>query len=99
MATAASVPAPNRRAAERIGHRPEWVLTMVACFRIGAVVLPCNEQLRARDLRLRLMATRPKLIVADERNLSELSEARPECDVLTIPDPRLYEAEIPAQPA
>src|SRR5437588_1720239 len=56
-----------------IGNRPEWVLTMVACFRIGAVVLPCNEQLRARDLRLRLMATRPKLIVADERNLSELS--------------------------
>jgi acyl-coenzyme A synthetase/AMP-(fatty) acid ligase len=82
-----------------IGNRPEWVLTMVACFRIGAVVLPCNEQLRASDLRLRLKATRPKLIVADERNLSELSEARPECDVLTIPDPRLYEAEIPAQPA
>ena len=27
-----------------IGNRPEWVLTMVACFRIGAVALPCNEQ-------------------------------------------------------
>src|SRR3954449_2065433 len=37
-----------------IGNRPDWVLTMVACFRIGAVVLPCTEQLRARDLRLRL---------------------------------------------
>ena len=34
-----------------IGNRPEWVLTMVACFRIGAVVLPCTEQLRAKDLR------------------------------------------------
>ena len=34
-----------------IGNRPQWVLTMVACFRIGAVVLPCNEQLRAKDLR------------------------------------------------
>ncbi len=34
-----------------IGNRPEWVLAMVACFRIGAVVLPCNEQLRASDLR------------------------------------------------
>ena len=30
-----------------IGNRPEWVLAMVACFRIGAVALPCNEQLRA----------------------------------------------------
>ena len=39
-----------------IGNRPEWVLTMVACFRIGAVVLPCNEQLRAKDLRCRLEA-------------------------------------------
>ena len=51
-----------------IGNRPEWVLTMVACFRLGAVVLPCNEQLRAKDLRLRLAAADPKLIVADERN-------------------------------
>ena len=25
-----------------IGNRPEWVLAMVACFRIGAVALPCN---------------------------------------------------------
>ena len=42
-----------------IGNRPEWVLTMVACFRIGAVVLPCNEQLRAKDLRQRLRTRRP----------------------------------------
>ncbi len=46
-----------------IGNRPEWVLTMVACFRIGAVVLPCTEQLRARDLRLRLDAARPALVL------------------------------------
>src|SRR4029077_20648474 len=54
-----------------IGNRPEWVLTMIACFRIGAVVLPCTEQLRAKDLRLRLDAVRPALIVADERNRTE----------------------------
>jgi acyl-coenzyme A synthetase/AMP-(fatty) acid ligase len=80
-----------------IGNRPEWVLAMVACFRIGAVVLPCNEQLRAKDLRLRLEAALPKLIVADERNLSELSKARPHCDVMTIPDPALYESDITVQ--
>ncbi|HEY5430560.1 MAG TPA: AMP-binding protein, partial [Solirubrobacteraceae bacterium] len=45
-----------------IGNRPEWVLTMVACFRIGAVALPCNEQLRAKDLRQRIDAARPRLI-------------------------------------
>ncbi len=82
-----------------VGNRPEWVLTMVACFRIGAVVLPCNEQLRGKDLRLRLAAATPKLIVADERNLAELSEARPECEVLAVPDRTLYEADAPADAA
>jgi acyl-coenzyme A synthetase/AMP-(fatty) acid ligase len=58
-----------------IGNRPEWVLTMVACFRIGAVALPCNEQLRAKDLRQRVAAAQPKVIVADERNADELAAA------------------------
>jgi acetyl-CoA synthetase len=79
-----------------VGNRPEWVITMVACFRIGAVALPCNEQLRAKDLRLRLDAANPKAIVADERNGDELSAAAPNCSVLTIPDESIYEAE-PAQ--
>ena len=34
-----------------VGNQPEWVAAMVACFRQGYVVLPCNEQLRAKDLR------------------------------------------------
>jgi acetyl-CoA synthetase len=80
-----------------VGNRPEWVLTMVACFRIGAVVLPCSEQLRARDLRLRLDVTSPAAIVCDERNRSELDAAGPGCPVLTIPDERLYD-EAPAPP-
>jgi acyl-coenzyme A synthetase/AMP-(fatty) acid ligase len=74
-----------------VGNRPEWVLAMVACFRIGAVALPCNEQLRAADLRHRLAASNPKLIVADERNLGELSQATPDCEVLAIPDDALFE--------
>jgi acyl-coenzyme A synthetase/AMP-(fatty) acid ligase len=76
-----------------IGNRPEWVLTMVACFRIGAVVLPCNEQLRAKDLRLRIEIARPKLIVADERNLAEVMAAGaggPDCPVITVPNEDLF---------
>jgi acetyl-CoA synthetase len=80
-----------------IGNRPEWVFAMVACFRIGAVALACNEQLRAKDLRVRLDAADPKLIVADERDLVELSAANPECTVLTIPDDAVYGA-APAGP-
>ena len=73
-----------------IGNRPDWVLTMVACFRIGAVVLPCTEQLRARDLRLRLDVARPAAIVCDERNRAELDGAGPGCPVLTVPDEALH---------
>ncbi len=58
-----------------IGNRPEWVLAMLACFRLGAVVLPCTEQLRAKDLRLRLAVARPRLVLADERNRGELEAA------------------------
>jgi len=72
-----------------IGNRPQWVLAMVACFRLGAVVLPCNEQLRAADLRARLDAAAPRLVIADERNSAELSAAGVDCEVLLIPDPSL----------
>jgi len=84
-----------------IGNRPEWVMTMCACFRIGAVVLPCTEQLRAKDLRLRLAVARPQLIVADERNRAELEAALAGSEVgavggvpvLFVPDEALFEAE------
>ncbi len=74
-----------------IGNRPEWVLSLVACFRLGAVALPCNEQLRAKDLRIRLAAAEPKLILADRRNAAELTAASPACPVLLIPDEGLYD--------
>jgi acyl-coenzyme A synthetase/AMP-(fatty) acid ligase len=76
-----------------IGNRPEWVLTMVACFRIGAVALPATEQLRAKDLRMRIVVARPSLIVADERNRSELEAAKPDCRVLLAGDASLFDAE------
>jgi acyl-coenzyme A synthetase/AMP-(fatty) acid ligase len=58
-----------------LGNRPEWVLTMVACFRQGHVVLPCTEQLRPKDLRLRLDVAQPELVVADERNAETIRGA------------------------
>ena len=76
-----------------IGNRPDWVCAMVACFRVGAVALPCTEQLRAKDLRLRLDAARPALVLVDERNAGALAAAGPSCPVLTIPDEALYAAD------
>jgi acyl-coenzyme A synthetase/AMP-(fatty) acid ligase len=78
-----------------IGNRAEWVLSMLACFRLGAVVLPCTEQLRAKDLRLRLQATDPRVVIADERNGATLAQAMAGSDieVLLIPDETLFAAE------
>jgi acetyl-CoA synthetase len=80
-----------------LGNKPEWVFTILACLRIGAVALPCTEQLRAKDLRLRIEIARPSLIVADARNSAELEPARAssETPVAYIPDESLLGFEPP----
>ncbi|HEV7807408.1 MAG TPA: AMP-binding protein [Solirubrobacteraceae bacterium] len=57
------------------GNQPDWVVAMVACFRQGYVALPCNEQLRANDLRLRLEVCPPALVVCEGRNAGVLAAA------------------------
>ena len=71
-----------------VGNRPEWVVAMVACFRQGYVVLPCNEQLRANDLRLRLAACPPALVVCDERNTGVLADAGWDGPAIVAPSSR-----------
>jgi acyl-coenzyme A synthetase/AMP-(fatty) acid ligase len=68
-----------------VGNRSEWVLTMVACFRLGLVALPCNEQLRTKDLELRLRVAPPRLVVCDERNADVLAAAGWDGETLWVP--------------
>ena len=49
-----------------IGTRVEWVLAMLACWRTGAIALPCNTQLRRHDVELRAAAANPALCVGGE---------------------------------
>ena len=71
-----------------VGNTIEYPLTMLACLWLGAPMLPCSEQLRAKDIALRLARARPSLVVCDERNRVVLDEASPRCPVLTVPGPR-----------
>ncbi len=57
-----------------VGNRIEWVLTLLACWRMGAVALPCNTQLRRHDIELRVAAANPKLCVGEERLLGDLPD-------------------------
>jgi acyl-coenzyme A synthetase/AMP-(fatty) acid ligase len=54
------------------GNRIEWVLALLACWRMGAVVLPCNTQLRRHDLELRIGAANPALCIGEEDLLGEM---------------------------
>jgi acyl-coenzyme A synthetase/AMP-(fatty) acid ligase len=76
-----------------IGNRPEWVYAMVACFRIGAVALPCTEQLRPADLRRRIEGTGPRAVLADERDAGTVADAGFDGPLMPVPDERLFEAE------
>jgi acyl-coenzyme A synthetase/AMP-(fatty) acid ligase len=78
-----------------VGNRPEWVLAMVACFRLGLVALPCTEQLRPKDLELRLRVASPRLVVCDERNAELLSAAGWDGPTLWAPWGELPEAPAP----
>jgi acyl-coenzyme A synthetase/AMP-(fatty) acid ligase len=60
-----------------VGNRIEWVLTLLACWRMGAVVLPCNTMLRRHDLEHRVAAADPKLCVGEESLLAELPDGVP----------------------
>jgi acyl-coenzyme A synthetase/AMP-(fatty) acid ligase len=65
------------------GSRIEWVLSLLACFRMGAVALPCNPQLRRKDLEIRVGAANPKLCIGEESLLGELPDGVP---VMTVAD-------------
>lgn len=54
------------------GNRIEWVLTLLACWRMGAIALPCSTQLRRTDLEHRVAAANPTLCVGEEELLGEM---------------------------
>ena len=57
-----------------VGNRVEWVLSLLACWRMGAVALPCSTQLRRHDLEIRVAAANPVLCVGEDDLLAELPD-------------------------
>jgi acyl-coenzyme A synthetase/AMP-(fatty) acid ligase len=57
-----------------VGNRIEWVLSLLACWRMGAVALPCGTMLRRQDLALRVAAADPKLCIGEDSLLAELPD-------------------------
>jgi acyl-coenzyme A synthetase/AMP-(fatty) acid ligase len=58
---------------------PQWLYAMVALDRLGAVVIPCSEQLRAKDLAFRANHAEASAIVAHASNREEVDLLRAAC--------------------
>jgi acyl-coenzyme A synthetase/AMP-(fatty) acid ligase len=69
-----------------VGSRIEWVLGMLACFRMGAVAMPCNPQLRRHDLELRVNAADPKLCIGEDGLVAELPDGVPSMTLSEVAD-------------
>jgi len=75
-----------------MGARPQWVFALLGAWRLGAVALPCSEQLRRKDVVLRIEQARPKLVLFAERDRDELEAA---LEQVTDPPPALDVDEDP----
>lgn len=64
-----------------IGSRVEWVIAMLACFRMGVLALPLNPQLSKHDLAYRVGATNPSLAIGQARYLTALPAGIPAFDM------------------
>ena len=78
-----------------VGNGIDYAATMLGCLRLGAAMLPCSEQLRPKDIALRLAAPGRRSIVTHERNADTVAAAAPDCPVLTVPDPALLTGHDP----
>jgi acyl-coenzyme A synthetase/AMP-(fatty) acid ligase len=62
---------------------PAWLYAMVALGRLGAVIVPCSEQLRAKDLGFRARHSEATTIVAHVSNRAEVDLLRDDAPGLT----------------
>lgn len=55
---------------------PQWIFAMLALDRLGAIAIPCPEQLRTKDLLFRADHSEAVAMIGDASNLGELQAAR-----------------------
>lgn len=78
-----------------LGNRIEWVIAMLACFRMGAIALPCSVQLRRQDLEYRIRVANPKLAIGEPELLAELPEGLPYLDLEDMQ--RVFDEDLPQE--
>ena len=67
---------PGDRVIVSLPKIPQWLFVMLALDRLGAVAIPCAEQLRAKDLLFRANHSGAVAVVADRSNYGEAESMR-----------------------
>ncbi len=83
--------APGDRMLVLVGKTPEWHAIMLAGLKVGAVVIPCSEMLRAKDLDFRIQHSGAGLLVADPGSRGEIEAMAEEPDVVYLGEQQLGE--------
>ena len=63
---------------------PEWQIAFLGALRLGAVVIPCTAQLRAKDIVYRAYHSEAKAIVTTAENRDLIEGVRDECPTLRV---------------
>ncbi len=61
---------------------PAWQISMVACFKIGAVPIPGTEMLTPKDIEYRITNSETTAIITNEENIWKLEEIKNNCPTL-----------------
>ena len=63
---------------------PQWIFVMLALDRLGAIAIPCPEQLRSKDLIFRANHAGALAMIGDATNIAELAAAREQAPSIEI---------------
>ena len=66
------------------GKRPEWHTILVGLLKLGAVAIPCAEQLRTKDLRYRAEHSGASTVISSAAGIQEMEAIRGEIEGLRI---------------
>jgi acetyl-CoA synthetase len=72
-----------------MGNTAEWVFTLTACWRIGAVAMPCNVQLTPHDLAKRIELAAPKIAVTAPEHRATVEQAGFDGPIVEGSDPSI----------
>jgi acyl-coenzyme A synthetase/AMP-(fatty) acid ligase len=78
-----------------LGRVPEWYFILVACHKLGAVIMPAPVILLASDIEYRMMKGRANVVITNNANRAKVDEAIQKIDAPSLRYQVLVDGEAP----